>query len=144
MWRMSNLYLLYPELLLLLVPLVSFYFWRFRSKGVGGITRLLILATLALLAAIPLAPQGGKGVDVVVIADLSKSMPVDTRSRELEIINLLEKRRGSGGRRATASASSHMAATRVSNDCPRNSARRVHSFRKWMPMAAISEARSVL
>jgi len=95
---MGNLYLLYPELLLLLVPLVFFYFWRFRSKGTGGITRLLILATLALLAAIPLAPLGGKGVDVVVIADLSKSMPADMRSHELEIINLLEKRRAAGDR----------------------------------------------
>src|SRR5436190_341890 len=95
---MGDLYLLYPELLLLLVPLVFFYFWRFRSKGTGGITRLLILATLALLAAIPLAPLGGKGVDVVVIADLSKSMPADMRSRELEIINLLEKRRAAGDR----------------------------------------------
>jgi hypothetical protein len=71
----SNIYLLYPELLLLLVPLVFFYFWRARSRGVGGITRLVILATLALLAAIPLAPLGGKGVDVVVVADLSRSMP---------------------------------------------------------------------
>jgi Mg-chelatase subunit ChlD len=95
---MGSLYLLYPELLLLLVPLVFFYFWRARSRGVGGVTRLLILATLALLAAIPLAPLGGKGVDVVVIADLSRSMPADTRSRELEIINLLEKRRAAGDR----------------------------------------------
>jgi Mg-chelatase subunit ChlD len=95
---MGNIYLLYPELLLLLVPLVFFYYWRARSKGVGGLARLLILATLALLAAIPLAPLGGKGVDVVVIADLSRSMPADARSRELEIINLLEKRRAAGDR----------------------------------------------
>src|SRR5712671_5236135 len=95
---MGNLYLLYPELLLLLVPMVFFYFWRARSRGVGGVTRLLILATLALLAALPLAPLGGKGVDVVVVADLSRSMPADSRSRELEIINLLEKRRAAGDR----------------------------------------------
>ena len=56
---MGNLYLLYPELLLLLVPLLFFYFWRARSPGVGGLARLLILAILALLAAVPLAPLGG-------------------------------------------------------------------------------------
>jgi len=95
---MRSLYLLYPELLLLLVPLLFFYFWRGRSPGLGGLVRLLILATLAFLAAMPLAPLGGKGVDVVVVADLSRSMPADSRTRELEIINLIEKRRAAGDR----------------------------------------------
>src|SRR6185295_8807854 len=79
-------------------PLVFFYFWRGRSPGLGGLVRLLILATLAFLAAMPLAPLGGKGVDVVVVADLSRSMPADSRTRELEIINLIEKRRAAGDR----------------------------------------------
>jgi Mg-chelatase subunit ChlD len=95
---MSNLYLLYPELLLLLVPLLFIYFWRARARGLAGAVRLLILVILAFLAAMPFAPLGGKGVDVVVVADLSHSMPADSRARELEIINLLEKRRAAGDR----------------------------------------------
>jgi Mg-chelatase subunit ChlD len=95
---MSNFYLLYPELLLLLVPLLFVYFWRARARGLAGVARFLILILLAFLLAMPLAPLGGKGVDVVVVADLSHSMPADSRARELEIINLLEKRRAAGDR----------------------------------------------
>jgi Mg-chelatase subunit ChlD len=95
---MSNLYLLYPELLLLLVPLLFIYFWRGRARGLAGATRLSILVILALLAAMPFSPLGGKGADVVVVADLSHSMPADSRARELEIISLLEKRRAAGDR----------------------------------------------
>ena len=57
-----------------------------------------ILVVLALIAAVPLAPLGGKGVDVVVVADLSRSMPADSRARALEIIKLLEQRRATGDR----------------------------------------------
>jgi Mg-chelatase subunit ChlD len=95
---MKNFYLLYPEFLLLLVPLLFIYFWRARARGLGGVVRLLILAILVFLAAMPLAPLGGKGVDVVVVADLSHSMPANSRERELEIVNLLENRRGAGDR----------------------------------------------
>ena len=95
---MNNMYLLFPEVLLLLVPLLFLFFWRGRAPVLGGFVRLLILLGLVLLAAIPLARLGGKGVDVVVVADLSRSMPADSRGRELEIVKLLEKRRGTGDR----------------------------------------------
>ena len=95
---MNRVSLLFPELLLLFVPLVVLYFWRGRSSGLGGFVRVLTLAVLALLAAVPLAPLGGKGVDVVVVADLSRSMPGDSRGRALEIIKLLEQRREAGDR----------------------------------------------
>lgn len=95
---MGNVYLLYPELLLLLVPLLFVFFWRGRARGVGGAVRLIILGILTLLAAVPLARLGGRGVDIVVVADLSRSMPADSRTRELEIITLLEKLRGTGDR----------------------------------------------
>jgi Mg-chelatase subunit ChlD len=90
--------LLIPELLLLIVPLLLVYFWRGRSPALGGYVRVLILALLVLLAAVPVAPLGGKGVDVVVVADLSRSMPPDSRARALEIITLLEQRRATGDR----------------------------------------------
>jgi Mg-chelatase subunit ChlD len=80
------------------VPLLFVYFWRARSPALGGFVRVLILAILALIAGVPLAPVGGKGVDVVVIADLSRSMPADSRARTLEIIKLLEQRRKTGDR----------------------------------------------
>jgi hypothetical protein len=90
--------LLFPELLLLLVPLLFVYVWRARSPALGGITRVVILAVIALLAAVPLAPLGGQGVDVVVVADLSRSMPTGSRDRTLEIVRLLEEHRAKGDR----------------------------------------------
>src|SRR5262245_18384707 len=95
---MSRVALLYPELLLLLVPLLFLYFWRGRSSAIGGVVRLLLLTLLVLIAAVPLAPLGGRGVDVVVVADLSRSMPADSLSRTLEIVKLLEQRRSAGDR----------------------------------------------
>ena len=90
--------LLYPELLLLIVPLLFVYFWRARSPALGGFTRVLMLLVAVSIAAVPLAPLGGKGVDVMIVADLSRSMPGDSRGRALEIIKLLEERRTSGDR----------------------------------------------
>lgn len=93
-----NVSLLFPQLLLLIVPLLFLYLWRGRAPALGGAVRVLMLAVLALIAAVPLAPLGGKGVDVVVVADLSRSMPADSRGRALEIIKLLEQRRADGDR----------------------------------------------
>jgi uncharacterized membrane protein len=90
--------LLVPELLVLIVPLLFLYFWRGRAAAIGGATRIVILAVLVLLAAVPIAPLGGRGVDVVVVADLSRSMPADSRARTLEIIRLIEQQRAAGDR----------------------------------------------
>ena len=90
--------LLFPELLLLIVPLLFVYFWRAPVSALGGAVRIAILTLVTLIAAVPLAPLGGKGVDVVIVADLSRSMPGDSRARALEIIGLLEQRRSSGDR----------------------------------------------
>ena len=95
---MNNVYLLFPELLLLLVPLLFLFFWRGRASGLNGIVRLLLLLIVALIAAVPLAPVGGQGVDVVVVADLSRSMPEGSRQRQMEIVQLLEGRRAKGDR----------------------------------------------
>ena len=95
---MNRVALLYPELLLLVIPLLFVYFWRGRAAGIGGFVRVAILATIVVIAAVPLAPLGGRGVDVVVVADLSRSMPADSRARILEIVELLEDRRAAGDR----------------------------------------------
>src|SRR5687768_14197414 len=90
--------LLFPELLLLIVPLLFVYIWRARSAALGGFVRVVMLCVLALIAAAPLGPLGGKGVDVIVVTDLSRSMPADSQARALEIIRLLEQRRADGDR----------------------------------------------
>jgi uncharacterized membrane protein/Mg-chelatase subunit ChlD len=95
---MNRVSFLFPELLLLLVPLLVLYFWRGTARALNGAARIAIVVLLALLAAVPLAPLGGRGVDVIVVADLSRSMPADSRARSLEIVRLLEQRRGLGDR----------------------------------------------
>jgi Mg-chelatase subunit ChlD len=57
-----------------------------------------MLVLLALVIAVPVAPIGGRGVDVVIVADLSRSMPADSRGRATEIVKLLEQARGKGDR----------------------------------------------
>ena len=94
---MNRIALLFPELLLLIVPLLFVYFWRGPIPGLGGLVRIVILAILALVAA-ALAPLGGRGVDVVIVADLSRSMPADSRTRELEVIRMLDQRASTGDR----------------------------------------------
>jgi Mg-chelatase subunit ChlD len=89
---------LFPELLLLAVPLLVAYWFRGRSRALGGVVRILMIALVALVAAVPLAPFGGKGVDVVVVADLSRSMPDESRNRMREIIGLVEAQRATGDR----------------------------------------------
>ena len=89
---------LFPGLLLLIVPLLFLYFWRGQSPGLGGFVRIAALAGIVLMASGPLVRLGGKGVDVVVVADLSRSMPAESRARALEIIKLLEQQRDTGDR----------------------------------------------
>ena len=95
---MTWLALLFPELVLLIVPLLFVYWWRGRRAGAGGPFRIGLLVLIALLAAVPLAPIGGRGVDLIVLVDLSHSMPQDSRARALEIIRLAEDQRGPGDR----------------------------------------------
>ncbi len=90
--------LLFPALLLLIVPLAFLYTWHGRTPGLGGHVRVAILMLLVLIATVPVAPLGGKGLDVVVVADLSRSMPADSRGRSLEIVKLIERQRAAGDR----------------------------------------------
>lgn len=92
-------WLLLPELLLLIVPLLALVWWRGRtSSPLGTAVRVVIVALLVLLAAIPLARVGGQGVDVVVIVDASRSMPAESDARSFEIVKLVEEQRGAGDR----------------------------------------------
>ena len=95
---MKYLAFLFPELLLLLVPLLALLYWRGRTTLVGGGVRVLILVILVLLAAVPLLRLGGQGVDVVAVIDLSRSVPADTSTKALEIVKRLEALRDTGDR----------------------------------------------
>lgn len=95
---MTSVSFLFPALLLLIVPLLFVYFWRGRAAALGGAVRVLMLIVITLIAAVPLAPLGGKGADVIVVADLSRSMPADSRARALEIVNVIEQQRAAGDR----------------------------------------------
>ena len=95
---MTRLSLLFPQLLLVFVPLLAVYLWRGRAPALGGLVRLVILVVLTLIAAVPLVPRGGKGVDVVVLVDRSRSMPAGSDGRLMEIVRIVEGRREPGDR----------------------------------------------
>ena len=81
-----------PELLAAAVPLGLAY-WRWgRVRGVTGALRVMLLFVLLLACCGPRWNAGGRGLDVVVVADRSKSMAEDERL--LELITNLGKQRG--------------------------------------------------
>jgi len=88
----------YPELLLLAFPL-GFAFWHWgRVRGVTGWIRGLQLFLLLLVLAGPEWDLGGRGIDAVVVVDRSRSMSAEADTRIVELINSLNKGRGSGDR----------------------------------------------
>ncbi|HVW02519.1 MAG TPA: vWA domain-containing protein, partial [Planctomycetaceae bacterium] len=95
---MSPLRLQFPELLLLAIPLwVAFQRWG-RAKGVTGGLRLALVLALLFVFAGPEMRRGGRGIDVIVVADLSRSMPTDAEGRIKELTVNLQKGRGPGDR----------------------------------------------
>src|SRR6056297_3513529 len=88
--------LYYPELLLIAFP-IAFLFWRFNRYGKATTTIRAIIALLLIVAiAGPLYNLGGEGVDVIVVADRSRSMSDEARQNVVELINNLDRNRGRG------------------------------------------------
>jgi uncharacterized membrane protein len=88
----------YPELLLLAIP-VGYLYYRFgRVKGITGALRVVILLLLILTIAGPRWNLSGTGIDVMIVADHSRSMPDNSSERVKELIHIVEKNRGSGDR----------------------------------------------
>ena len=87
-----------PELLLLAIPLIWAYRRWGRAQGVTGWLRLLVGGLLCLAVARPEWNLSGRGQDVVVIADRSRSMPAGSDQRVTELIHNLESHRGPGDR----------------------------------------------
>lgn len=88
----------YPELFLLAIPLgFAFHKWG-DVRGPTGWLRLTILMLLLLSLTGPRIDLGGRGIDVIVVVDRSRSMPRDSHERIRELIQNLENNRGSGDR----------------------------------------------
>lgn len=88
----------YPEVLLLAIPVALAYRQWGRASGVTGWLRVAILAALVAALAGPRMNLGGKGIDVIVVADRSRSMPAAAQNNVLELIHNVERNRKSGDR----------------------------------------------
>jgi Mg-chelatase subunit ChlD len=110
----------YPELILLAIPVgIAFHRWG-RTRGVTGILRIALLAVLLLTLTAPMLNLGGRGIDVIVVVDRSRSMPDDAHGNILELIHNLQNHRGAdhrvgvvtfGARPAVESAPRHQGKT---------------------------------
>lgn len=91
----------YPELFLLAIP-VGFLFWKIgRVPGVTGWLRGAILAVLVFAMTGPRLNVGGRGLDVIVVADRSRSLPAGAHDNIQELVENLQNyvaTRGSGDR----------------------------------------------
>jgi von Willebrand factor type A domain len=88
----------YPEVFLLAIPLA----WAFRrwgwTRGATGWLRAGIAILLLLAMAVPRLNLSGPGSDVVVVVDLSRSMPGGSRQQMRDLIKDIESSRGAGDR----------------------------------------------
>lgn len=88
----------YPELFLLAVPVA----WAFRrwgwSRGVTGWLRAITAALLLFAIAAPELRTGGRGTDVIVVADRSRSITPAAAGNVRELIANLDRNRGVGDR----------------------------------------------
>ena len=89
--------LLYPELLLLAVPILALWWWTALRRGDQVVRGAILLVLLLSLAGLYLQ-RTSHGQDVVVLVDASRSMPEETEDRAIELIQLLEDQRGPGDR----------------------------------------------
>jgi len=90
----------YPQLLILCIPaLLIFRRWG-RARGVTGWLRAALVLCLVVALSGPYVNLGGRGLDVVVLVDRSRSMPESAAKNIRELIDNLERRRGAGDRTA--------------------------------------------
>ena len=90
--------LMYPELLLLVIPAWFLYRRWGQATGVTGVLRQVILGVIVFLLAGPSWDLGGQGMDVIVVVDRSRSMPDDSDPRIRELVVNLQKGRRHGDR----------------------------------------------
>lgn len=90
--------LVYPQALLLLVPLGLFLWLSARLKGPAMGLRIALVVLLVLALARPEWRLRSAGSDVVVVIDRSRSMPPRAEASAEELIRLLEPQRRTGDR----------------------------------------------
>jgi len=88
----------FPELGLLALPAWFAYRRWGKCAGATGWLRAVLLVLLVLCLMGPELNVGGKGIDIVVLADRSRSMPAASEDHIRELIGNLEQNRGSGDR----------------------------------------------
>src|SRR4051812_20590405 len=90
--------LLYPQALLLWLPL-GLWLWRgARLTGPAMALRVALIGVLGLALSRPEIDFKSGGSDVVVVVDRSRSMPPRSESTAEELIRLLEPQRRPGDR----------------------------------------------
>lgn len=80
----------YPELLLLAIPLWFVYRRLGHVRGPGGWVRIVLLTLLLAALAAPRWNLGGRGLDVIVVADRSLSLPAESQTRIQELLTNLQ------------------------------------------------------
>ena len=88
----------FPQALLLLLPLGLFLFFTARIPGPPMVLRAALLLLLTVALARPEFRLRSAGSDVVVVVDRSRSMPPRAESSAEELIRLLEPQRRPGDR----------------------------------------------
>lgn len=88
----------YPELFLLAIPLGLAYRRWGLARGITGALRVTLLLLLLIAVTGPRWNLGGEGIDIVVVADRSRSLPTKADESIRALIRDLEKNRKSGDR----------------------------------------------
>ena len=89
---------LFPELFLLAIPVWFAYRRWGRAPGITGALRMALLAVLLVAITGPQVNLGGRGIDIIIVADRSRSLPREADSRIRELVENLQKNRGPGDR----------------------------------------------
>ena len=88
----------YPEVFLLAIPLwFAMRRWGW-VQGPTGVLRTVIMLLLLFALAIPRLNLAGQGMDIVVVADRSRSMPEQSDQQLRDLIRDLENNRRAGDR----------------------------------------------
>jgi Mg-chelatase subunit ChlD len=81
-------------------PVALFFRPWLRQTGMTGVLRLAVVALLLLGLTGPEWDVGGKGIDVIIVADRSRSMPSQAGASVKELIANIENNRRAGDRAA--------------------------------------------
>jgi len=92
------IHLLYPELFLLAIPMWFAYRRWGRAGGATGVLRVALLVLLLTAMTGPRVNWGGRGIDLVIVADRSRSLPADADPRLRELIDNIQNNRRTGDR----------------------------------------------